>query len=452
MKFQSIFPYTGELVAGYDVMNDTAIEQCITNSAKAFTTWRQLSFDNRAAVLIQVAAILQRDKIELAALVTNEMGKVTSEAIAEIEKSAAVCLYYAEHAEQLLKDEPHEAGYHQSFVAYEPIGAVLGIMPWNFPFWQVFRYAAPVLMAGNVTLLKHASNVCGCAKKIERIFMEAGAPTGVFQSLIIDSASIEKILAHDMIKAVTLTGSEQAGSAVAAIAGKNIKKSVLELGGSDALIVLPDADMKKAATTALQSRMQNAGQSCIGAKRFIVLENAMNDFMSELNNSMQNFKQGNPFDTSVNIGPMARPDLVETLQKQMQQSIRSGASLQWGGEAAGCNFSPSLLLNVHKGMAAFEQETFGPMAVVIPAKDETEAIHLANTSPYGLGASIWTSNLEKAVALARTVESGAVFINSLVKSDPRIPFGGIKRSGYGRELGRHGILEFMNAKTIVVSE
>ena len=452
MKIQSIFPYNGEIVAEYEVMNDSSIEQCISNAAKAFVTWRQLSFDNRADVLIQVAAILQRDKEQLAALITNEMGKVTAEAIAEIEKCAAVCEYYAAHAEQFLKDEPHEAGYHKSFVAYEPIGAVLGIMPWNFPFWQVFRYAAPVLMAGNVTLLKHASNVCGCSKKIESIFIEAGAPAGVFQSLIIDSAAIEKVLTHDIVQAVTLTGSEGAGSAVASLAGKNIKKSVLELGGSDALIVLPDADMKKAAATALQSRMQNAGQSCIGAKRFIVLESAMNDFMNEINNNMQHYKQGNPFDAAVNMGPMARPDLVETLQQQMQLSVQSGARLQWGGEAAGCNFSPSLLLNVQKGMAAFEQETFGPMAVVIRAKNEAEAIALANASPYGLGAGIWTRDLDKAVALARTIECGAVFINALVKSDPRIPFGGIKRSGYGRELGRHGIQEFMNAKTIVISE
>lgn len=452
MKFQSIFPYNGELVAEYAVMNDTAIEQYVNNAAKAFTAWKQLSFDKRADVLMQVAAILHRDKEQLAALITREMGKVTAEAAAEIEKCASVCEYYAEHAESFLKDEPHEAGYHKSFVAYEPIGAVLGIMPWNFPFWQVFRYAAPVLMAGNITLLKHASNVCGCAKKIEAIFMDAGAPTGVFQSLIIDTAAIEKILACDIVQAVTLTGSERAGSAVAALAGKNIKKSVLELGGSDALIILPDADMKKAAATALQSRMQNAGQSCIGAKRFIVLESAMTDFMNEINSGILNYKQGNPFDAAVNMGPMARPDLVETLQRQMQLSIQSGALLQWGGKAENCNFSPSLLLNVKKGMAAFEQETFGPMAVVIPAKDEAEAVALANASPYGLGASIWTKDLDKAVSLARSIECGAVFINSLVKSDPRIPFGGIKKSGYGRELGRHGILEFMNAKAIVITE
>ena len=351
-----------------------------------------------------------------------------------------------------MKDEPHEAGYVKTFVAYHPIGAVLGIMPWNFPFWQVFRYAAPTLMAGNVTILKHAPNVCGCAKKIEAIFIEAGAPVGVFQALIIDTPVVEKILQQNIIQAVTLTGSDRAGSSVASLAGKNIKKSVMELGGSDALIVLPDADMQKAAETALQSRMQNAGQSCIGSKRFIVLEKAMNDFMKEIHAAIKTYKQGNPFDENINMGPMARIDLAENLQKQLQQSTAFGAQLKFGGEINGCNFSPSLLLNVQKGMPAFDQETFGPLAAVISAKDEDDAIALANASQYGLGASIWTKDIDNGIALARRIESGAVFINSLVKSDPRIPFGGIKKSGYGRELGRHGILEFVNAKTIAVSE
>lgn len=451
MKFQSIFPYTGEQFAEYAILNESGIDQCITKTEKAFPAWKQLPFNNRADIFIKVAAILRRDKEQLATLITHEMGKVTTEAKAEIEKCAYACEYYAAHAEQFLRDEHREAGYHKSFIAYEPIGAVLGIMPWNFPFWQVFRYTAPTLMAGNVTLLKHAPNVCGCAKKIEDIFLEAGAPAGVFQSLIIDNPEVEKILTQPIVQAVTLTGSDRAGSAVAAVAGKNIKKQVMELGGSDALIVLPDADMKKAAETALQSRMQNAGQSCIGAKRFIVVEKAMNDFMTEINTFIRNYKQGNPFDDHINMGPMARPDLVENLQRQLQQSVQSGAVLQSGGEVNGCNFSPSLLIHVKKGMAAFEQETFGPLAAVITAKDETEAIALANNTAYGLGASIWTKDLDKGAALARTIESGAVFINSLVKSDPRIPFGGIKRSGYGRELGRHGILEFMNAKTIIIS-
>lgn len=449
--FQSIFPYTQQIIAVYPLMDDTEINKAILHTEKAFAVWKQFTFEQRAAVFIQLADILKRDKEELATLITNEMGKVMAESRAEIEKSAYVCEYYAAHAEAFLKDEAHEAGYDKSFVSYEPIGAVLGIMPWNFPFWQVFRYAAPTLMAGNVTLLKHAPNVCGCAKKIEALFIAAGAPEGVFQSLIVDTPVVEKLLQQNIVQAVTLTGSDRAGSAVAALAGKHIKKSVMELGGSDALVVLADADIQKAAAIALQSRMQNAGQSCIGAKRFIVVEAAMNDFMQHVYEGIKKIKQGNPFDERITMGPMARIDLVENLTKQMHSSISSGAQLKYGGEIDGCNFSPSLLLNVQKGMAAFEQETFGPLAAVIPARDEIAAVALANNSHYGLGASIWTKDIDKGIEMARRIESGAVYINTLVKSDPRIPFGGIKRSGYGRELGRHGILEFINIKTIAAS-
>ena len=451
MVFKSIFPYTQETIAEYPLMDDIAVNKSIAAAEEAYAVWKNSSFLQRTTVLKNAAAILKRDRDALATLITNEMGKVIGEAKAEVEKCAYVCEYYAEHAEIFLKDESLEAGYAKSFISYEPIGAVLAIMPWNFPFWQVFRYAAPTLMAGNVTLLKHAPNVCGCAKIIEQIFIEAGAPKGVFQTLIIDTLAVEKLLETNIVQAVTLTGSEKAGSSVAALAGKNIKKSLLELGGSDALIVLPDADMKNAAAVALQSRMLNAGQSCIGSKRFIVLQDAMDSFLHQLNELIKNFKQGNPFDNDVTTGPMARIDLVENLQRQLQQSIKQGAQLQFGGEVNNCNFTPSLLLNVQKGMAAFEQETFGPLAVVITAKDEAEAIALANNSQYGLGGSIWTKDIDKGIALARKINTGAVFINSLVKSDPRLPFGGIKKSGYGRELGRQGILEFVNAKTIAAS-
>ena len=448
MTFKSIYPYTQEIIAEYPLMNEGTISRCIALAEKAFPVWSKMSFAEKAKVFSTLSSLLKERKETLGALITNEMGKVIAESIAEVEKCAYVCDYYAEHAEQFLKDEVHEAGYKKSFVAYEPIGAVLGIMPWNFPFWQVFRYAAPTLMAGNVTLLKHAGNVTGCAKAIEQLFIDAGAPGGVFQSLIVQSASIEKILSANIIQAATLTGSEKAGSAVASIAGKNIKKTVLELGGSDPLIVLPDADMKKAAATALQSRMQNAGQSCIGAKRFIVLKDALNDFMQEVNLLVKNFIQGDPFDTAIKTGPMARIDLVEALQKQLNESIASGAHLVFGGEADGCNFKPAILMDVKKGMPAFEEETFGPLATVIEAQDEQEAIQLANVSELGLGGSVWTADIDKGIAIARKIQSGAVFINSLVKSDPRLPFGGIKKSGYGRELGRHGILEFVNAKII----
>ena len=449
--FKSIFPYTREVIAEYPLMDDDAINQSIHAAEKAYPVWKSTSFDERASVLKKVAAILKRDKDMLAELITNEMGKVIDESSGEVEKCAYVCEYYAEHAEEFLKDEVLQAGYQKSFVSYEPIGAVLGIMPWNFPFWQVFRYAAPTLMAGNVTMLKHAPNVCGCAKIIEQLFLEAGAPAGVFQTLIIDTPEVEKLLEENIIQAVTLTGSERAGSAVAAIAGKNIKKSLLELGGSDALIVLPDADVKQAATVAMQSRMLNAGQSCIGSKRFIVLKDTMDSFMQQVNEIIKTYKQGNPFDANVTIGPMARLDLVESLNKQLKQSVAAGAQLTYGGEINGCNFNPALLLNVKKGMAAFEQETFGPLAAITSAKDEAEAISLANGSTYGLAGSVWTKDIEKGIAIAKQIHTGAVFVNSLVKSDPRLPFGGIKKSGYGRELGRHGIMEFVNAKTIAAA-
>ena len=450
MIFQSVFPYTQEVIAEHPVMDDAAINKCLTNAENAFIVWKKMSFEQRALVFTKAAVILKNDSEKLARLITSEMGKVIGEAKAEVEKCATVCEYYAANAQIILQDETLDAGFKKSFISYEPIGAVLAIMPWNFPFWQVFRYAAPTLMAGNVTLLKHAPNVCGCAKMMEEIMIAAGAPIGVFQTLIIDIPAVEKLLETNIVQAVTLTGSERAGSAVAMLAGKNIKKSLLELGGSDALIVLPDADMKKAATVALQSRMLNAGQSCIGAKRFIVLKDAADNFLQEILSVLPSFKQGDPYDAATTTGPLARLDLAVNLQKQLQQSMSKGALLNFGGAVDGCNFSPSMLMNVTKGMAAFEEETFGPLAAVIVVNNEAEAIAIANDSRYGLGGSIWTADIDRGIAMARQINTGAVFINSLVKSDPRLPFGGIKKSGYGRELGRQGILEFVNAKTIVV--
>jgi len=446
--FKSIFPYTQEMQAEYPLMTDSQLGLAINNAHQAYGSWKKTSFSERSAVLRNVAALLRRDQEMLATLITQEMGKIISEARGEVEKCAGTAEYYADHSESFLKDEMLIADYTKSFVTYQPIGVVLGIMPWNFPFWQVFRYAAPTLMTGNTTLLKHAPNVCGCALALEKIFLEAGAPKAVFTTLIIDTLSVEKILASDMVQAVTLTGSERAGSSVASLAGHYIKKSVMELGGSDALILLPDADMKKAVAVALNSRMLNAGQSCIGAKRFIILKDAMSEFMNEFLIQLKELKQGDPFDKNVSTGPMARMDLVNALEKQLNNSVKMGAKLEFGGEVNGCNFKPALLLNVKEGMPAFDEETFGPLAVVIVARDETEAIQLANDSRYGLGGSVWTKDIEKGIAIAKKMETGAVFINALVKSDPRLPFGGIKKSGYGRELGRHGILEFVNAKTI----
>ena len=446
--FKSVYPYTQESLAEYPLMDDTSLDQAITNASVTQKSWKAESLSERAKVLSNVAALLRRDQETLAALITHEMGKIISESKSEVEKCAVTAEYYAGHAESFLRDESLEAGYTRSFVTYQPIGVVLGIMPWNFPFWQVFRYAAPTLMAGNTTLLKHAPNVCGCSKALEKIFLEAGAPNGVFTSLIIDTPAVEKIMASGLVQAATLTGSEKAGSSVASIAGRFIKKTVMELGGSDALIILADADMKKAASVALNSRMLNAGQSCIAAKRYIILKNALEEFMQEFITQLKILKQGDPFDKGVAVGPMARPDLVDKLDRQMKSSIKMGARLEWGGEIIGCNFKPALLMNVEEGMPAFNEETFGPLATVIVATDEKEAIRLANDSAYGLSGSIWTKDIDKAISLAKQMETGAVYINTLVKSDPRLPFGGIKNSGYGRELGRHGILEFVNAKTI----
>jgi len=449
--FKSTFPYTQELLAEYPLLDDRQLDQAIIDASTAYQSWKKLSFYERGRVLKNTASLLRRDQEALASMITKEMGKITSEAKAEVEKCAGTAEYFADHSEILLKDELMEGGYSKSFVCFQPIGVILGIMPWNFPFWQVFRYAAPTLMAGNTTLLKHAPNVCGCALALEKIFLEAGAPKGVFTSLIIDTPAVAKILATDAVHAVTLTGSERAGSSVAALAGANIKKSVMELGGSDALIVLPDADMQMAVSVALNSRMQNAGQSCIAAKRFIILKDAAPDFLQHFLIGLKSLQQGDPFDKNINMGPMARLDLASALDQQMKRSVKMGAGLEYGGEMDGCNFKPALLLDVKKGMPAFDEETFGPMAAVILAKDESDAVRLANDSKYGLAASIWTRDIQKGIDLAKELEAGAVFINALVKSDPRLPFGGIKKSGYGRELDKHGIMEFVNIKTIAVS-
>lgn len=448
--FKSINPYNQSIIAEFQLHNDNAIEKKLTLATNVYRTWRKESFSNRAVLMNKVAQLLRQNKEEYARTITLEMGKAINEARGEVEKCAATCEYFAQHSEKFLADTPIATESKRTYITYQPTGAVFAIMPWNFPFWQVFRFAVPTIMAGNVAMLKHAPNVCQTSLTIEKIFLEAGFPEGVFQSFIIDVDKVEGIINHDIVQAVTLTGSEYAGSQVAALAGKYIKKSVLELGGSDAFIVLADADLEKAAKIASQSRMQNAGQVCISAKRFIVMEKVKDEFLTHLQKNISALVQGNPLDEKITTGPLARLDLAEKLEKQMESSIKSGARKIMGGERNGCNYQPALLDNVKPGMVTFEEETFGPMASIITVKDENEAITLANSSRYGLSSSLWTNDLDKAAILAKEIEAGAVFVNSLVRSDARWPIGGIKKSGYGRELAEIGIKEFMNAKSVIM--
>lgn len=449
MKFQSKNPYTREVLAEHIVLSNTALQDKLKLAQNAFRSWKTTSFQERSEKMYKVAKILKEKKEFLGRLITNEMGKVLAESIGEVEKSAVNCEYYAENAEKMLRDEPYQTPF-QSLSVYDPLGAVFAIMPWNYPFWQVLRYAAPTIMAGNVSLLKHAPNTIGCAKAIEKVFLEAGFPEGVFQEITVDIAQVEMVISSDIVQGVTLTGSESAGSSVAALAGKHIKKSVLELGGSDAFIVLKDADLEAAATIATKSRMLNAGQTCICAKRFIVTEDIADQFLDSFSEKISKIMQGDPLDENVQMGPLARMDLADKLESQLRRGIKEGARLVLGGQRDGCNFQPTLLDQVHENNITFKEEVFGPIATIIRAKDENQAIEIANHHRYGLAASIWTKDKDRAYFLARKIEAGNVFVNSMVRSDSRLPFGGIKKSGYGRELSSIGIKEFMNMKTIVI--
>ena len=447
---KSINPFDQSVIAAFEPHNDATIDKKIKTATAAFRSWRQKGFSYRSDLMRRAGELLRQNKEHYARTVSIEMGKILAESRAEVEKCAAGCDYFAAHAESFLKDQLVGTDASKSLIAFQPLGPVLAIMPWNFPLWQVFRFAAPSLMAGNVGLLKHAGNVTQCALMIEKIFLEAGFPEGTFQTLLVESKNVERIIARDEVCAVTLTGSEYAGTQVAATAGKNLKKTVLELGGSDPFIVLEDADLELAAKVGTQSRMQNAGQSCIAAKRFIVVEKVLEEFTERFKKNIESLIQGNQLEGQTTIGPLARLDLAEQLEKQIHSSIQAGAKLLTGGRRDGCNFQPALLDNVIPGMAAFDEEMFGPVAALISAKDEKEAILLANKSRYGLGASVWTKDRERGERVAREIESGSVFINSLMRSDQRLPFGGVKKSGYGRELSELGIKEFVNAKTIFI--
>lgn len=451
MSFATINPVDNQVVEKYREHSDKTVEVSIKTAQEAFLTWKKSAQPLRTKYLRSVAEVLRSDQEELAQLMTLEMGKPIKESRAEVEKCAWVCDYYADNARHFLKDEVVNTDASNSYISYEPLGIIFGIMPWNFPFWQVFRFAAPSLMAGNVILLKHAASVPQCAMAIEEVFRKANMDEGIFQSLLISNDRTQQVIEHPDVKAVTLTGSDRAGSAVAAMAGKHIKKTVLELGGSDPCVILEDANLKEAAKHAVKSRMQNAGQSCIAAKRFIVVASVYDQFLKLITQEVAAIKVGDPMDESVGMGPLAREDLAKTVYKQIQRSVKKGATIAIGGDRPdreGAFVNPTILTGIKPGMPAFEEEIFGPVASVVVAKDTDEAITLANDTEFGLGASIWTEDIDRAARLARQINAGAVFINGIVKSDPRLPFGGINRSGFGRELSHHGIHEFVNIKTV----
>lgn len=448
MEFKSINPYNNEEVGTYKGLSKEELTSKLNNSQIAFNIWRNVPLLERTNLIKKAGQILRDNVDEYAKMITLEMGKPISESRAEVNKCAWVCDYYAENATSFLANEVIPTDAQQSFVKHEPIGTVLAIMPWNFPFWQVFRFAAPTLTAGNTGLLKHAPIVFGCAKLIEEVFTKAGYPPNVFQNLIVHHELTEHIISHDGVKAVTLTGSERAGSAVAQIAGRHIKKSVLELGGNNAFIVLEDADIDKAVKTAITARMLNCGQSCIAAKRFILEEGIYDAFVSKFTEAVKKLKSGDTLDNSTQVGPLARLDLADQLNRQVKESVKQGAELLLGGNQKACYHEPTILGNVKPGMAAFDEETFGPLATMIKAKNIDHAFEFSEQSRFGLGVTVCTTNIERALSYTDKVSDGAYFINELVKSDPRLPFGGTKKSGYGRELAKDGMMEFVNRKTV----
>ncbi|CAN5266567.1 NAD-dependent succinate-semialdehyde dehydrogenase [soil metagenome] len=452
---QSINPTTGKLLKQYEELQPSAINELIEQGHQAWLQWRQTGFSHRSRLMKDAAELLRQQADNLAELMADEMGKPLKEGIGEVEKCAWVCEYYADNAAIFLKDELINTDASESFVHFDPIGVVLAVMPWNFPFWQVFRFLAPALMAGNAGVLKHASNVPGCALAIERILLEAGFPKHLFQALLIGSNAVKSVIEHPKVKAVTLTGSTPAGREVAATAGKNLKKTVLELGGSDPYIILEDADLAHAAQQCAKSRLINNGQSCIAAKRFIVVEKVYERFEKLFVAEMAKAVMGNPLEEGTTLGPLARRDLRDDVHAQVEKSVIKGAVLLLGGKlpaGEGAFYPATVLANVAPGQPAYEEEIFGPVAALIKVKDETEAIQVANVTVFGLGAAVFTSDKERGKRIASTqLEAGCCFVNAFVRSDPRLPFGGVKESGYGRELSHFGIKEFVNVKTVFVA-
>jgi len=455
MAIATINPATGEVVKKFGALTDAEVDDKITKAAAAFHKFRKTPFPDRARWMSKAAEILESEKEPIGRLMTLEMGKTLPSAIAEAEKCASTCRYYAENAARFVADEPIATSAAKSFIRYQPIGIVLAVMPWNFPFWQVFRFVAPGLMAGNVGLLKHASNVPQCALKIEEIVRRAGFPEGVFQTLLIGASQVDRILNDPRVAAATLTGSEQAGIQVGISAAKRIKKVVLELGGSDPFIVMPSANLEEAAATAVKARVINNGQSCIAAKRFIVHEQIADQFEKEFVSRMQALKLGDPFDPKTDVGPLSTSDAVKDLDADVQKTIHAGAKLLTGGKplaGAGNFYQPTVLANIPKDSPAYREELFGPVACLFRVKSIDEAIALANDVRFGLGASAWTNDPAEREIFINELEAGMVFINQMVASDPRVPFGGVKASGHGRELGPYGIREFTNIKTVWIHE
>jgi len=454
MSLRSINPANGEEIAVYKEMSTDEVDGILTAVNDAFNSWRKTSFSIRGELLKNAAAILQSNKEAFGRLMSLEMGKPYSQSLAEVVKCAKGCEYYADNTEDILADRIIETDASKSYVSHQPIGIVLAVMPWNFPFWQVFRFVAPALMAGNVGVLKHASNVQGCALAIEKIFVDSGFPENVFRTLVIGSKHVENVINNPHVKAVTLTGSTPAGRAVASQSGAALKKTVLELGGSDPYVILKDADLDQAVEACVIGRLLNTGQSCIAAKRFIVVTDVLVDFQERLIDEMRVKKWGDPFEEDVDLGPMVNETARDEIHNQVLRSVEKGAAILLGGKVPdnpGAYYPATVLGNVRPGMPAFDEELFGPVAAVIAAENEAEAIKLANQTPFGLGAAVFTSDIKKGEKIAsEQLEAGSCFVNDFVRSDPRLPFGGIKASGYGRELSSNGILEFVNSKTVYI--
>ena len=451
---KSINPATEELFAEFKEADLSATEQIILKSSNSQKKWSSVDIQEKVKIILEIANFVKQNKESFAGIITNEMGKPITESIAEVEKCAWLCEYYADNAGKFLADQEISSDASKSFVSFEPLGVILGVMPWNFPFWQVFRFVVPAILSGNSVLVKHAPNVQASAVSIEKIFHDCGIPTDLFRILMIDVDIIPDIISNKHVKAVSLTGSEFAGSKVAECSGKNLKKTVLELGGSDAFIVMNDANLSECIDSAVKGRMLNNGQSCIAAKRFIVHENIYDEFVSGLQQSIESLAIGDPMSEETQIGPLAREDVLNKIINQVNNSIELGATLICGGskiEEKGYYYSPTILTNIKKGMPVYNEETFGPVFSIFKFNNIDDMIELANDTDFGLGGSIWSADTENALSIARRIETGAVFINDFTKSDPRLPFGGVKNSGYGRELSEFGIKEFVNIKTIAIN-